>query len=290
MNNRLQIPKMYKLFIGGKFTRTESEHYIEVFDSTGKDKLCNVSRASRKDLRNAVEAAAAGFKSWNRMTAYNRGQVIYRLSEMLEGRKEQFIHEINLVTGKNSSQCKREVEAAIDRIIFYAGLADKWVQLNGTVNPVQTGYFNFSFPEATGIVGIIIPDNDNPLLSLISLMLPAMIPGNSVVIISDIKKSIPVLSLAEVIATSDYPSASVNILTGNNEELYKHLAGHYDVNALVNSDNSLDTKIITELSTNNLKRFKTFSIENIYDNSKFENPTIVNYFSETKTVWHTVGN
>lgn len=290
MNNRLQVPKMYKLFIGGKFTRTESERYYEVYDSTGKDKLCNVSRASRKDLRNAVESAATGFKSWNGMTAYNRGQVIYRLSEMLEGRKEQFIHEIKIVTGKQNSQCKREVETAIDRVIFYAGLADKWMQLRGTINPVQAGYFNFSFPEATGIVGIIIPDNETPLLSLISLMLPVMIPGNSVVIITDIKKSLPVLSLGEVIATSDFPAASVNILTGDNEELYKHLAGHYDVKALLNTDNSLDAKTLTELSANNLKRFKNFSIDDVYDNRKYENPAMVNNFSETKTVWHTVGN
>lgn len=290
MNNRLQIPKMYKLFIGGKFIRTESERYFEVFDSTGKDKLCNVSRASRKDLRNAVEAAASGFSSWNGMTAYNRGQVIYRLSEMLEARKEQFIYEINLVTGKQKSQCKREVETAIDRIIFYAGLADKWMQLRGTINPVQSGYFNFSFPEATGIVGIIIPDNDTPLLTLVSLMIPVMIPGNSVVILSDIKKSLPVLSFGEVIATSDFPAASVNILTGNNEELYKHLAGHYDVKALLNADDTLDIKTLVELSANNLKRFKNISLGNIFDNKTYENPALVNVFSEVKTVWHTVGN
>ncbi|KXK02387.1 MAG: aldehyde dehydrogenase family protein [Ignavibacteria bacterium] len=281
---------MYKLFIGGKFTRTESERYFEVFEKQNGNKICNVSRASRKDLRNAVESALAGYKAWGSLTAYNRAQIIYRLSEMLEGRKEQFTDEIKSVTGKSNQNCNREVQAAIDRIIFYAGLADKWTQLHGTVNPVQDGYFNFSIPEPMGIVGIIVPENNSPLLSFLSFVLPVLTAGNAVVAITDHKISLPILTLAEVIATSDFPASSVNILTGNNAELYKHLAGHYGVNSILNSDKTLDEKTFVELSANNVKRVYFIQPEDLYNNEKFENYRLVNKFAETKTVWHTVGN
>ena len=157
MPTRLEIPKMYKLFIGGKFTRTESERYLSAIDPKTKEKICNISRASRKDLRNAVVAAKAGFGAWSGKTAYERGQIMYRLAEMLEGRKEQFVEEIYISTKLSKVECVLEVHKAIDRIIYYAGFCDKWVQLAGSVNPVQAGYFNFSVPEPTGIVGIILP-------------------------------------------------------------------------------------------------------------------------------------
>jgi acyl-CoA reductase-like NAD-dependent aldehyde dehydrogenase len=212
METRLAIPKMYKLFIGGKFARTESERYLEVFDADN-NKLCNISRSSRKDVRNAVVAARAGFASWNSKTPYERGQIFYRLAEMLESSEGKLIDEIIISTGCTPQQACDEVSVAIDRIIFYAGLCDKYVQLSGTVNPVQAGYFNFSIPEPTGIVGIVLPDTLS-FLPMITRILPVLASGNSCIILANEKYPLPALSFSEVIATSDFPSGSINILTG----------------------------------------------------------------------------
>ncbi len=255
MSTRLQIPKMYKLFIGGKFTRTESERYLEAVNPKTKEKICNISRASRKDLRNSVVAAKAGFNAWSGKTAYERGQIMYRLAEMLEGRKDQFIDEVYISTAQKKAECTKEVHKAIDRIIYYAGFCDKWMQLVGTVNPVQAGYFNFSVPEPTGIVGIILPD-DLSFLPLISRVAVTLTSGNSCIILANENSPLPALSFSEVIATSDFPAGSINILTGLKKEVVPHLAGHFEINAIDFCDDNAELKkSVMELCANNVKRF-----------------------------------
>lgn len=290
METRLAIPKMYKLFIGGKFARTESERYLEVFDADN-NKLCNISRSSRKDVRNAVVAARAGFASWNSKTPYERGQIFYRLAEMLESGVGKFVDEIIISTGCTPQQACDEVSVAIDRIIFYAGLCDKYVQLSGTVNPVQAGYFNFSIPEPTGIVGIILPDTLS-FLPMISRILPVLASGNSCIILANEKYPLPALSFSEVIATSDFPSGSINILTGSKNELVSHLAGHMDVNAIDYSADGTDyKKQIQELCANNVKRGNYIPANwDWYNDELNETVKDIEKFTETKTVWHTMGN
>lgn len=290
METRLAIPKMYKLFIGGKFARTESERYLEVFDA-GKNKLCNISRSSRKDVRNAVVAARAGFASWSGKTPFERGQIFYRLAEMLESGVGKFVDEIIISTGCTPQQACDEVSVAIDRIIFYAGFCDKWIQLSGTVNPVQAGYFNFSIPEPTGIVGIVLPDTLS-FLPMISRILPVLASGNSCIILANEKYPLPALSFAEVIATSDFPSGSINILTGMKKELVSHLAGHMDVNAIDYSADETDyKKQIQELCANNVKRSNYIAKNwDWYNDELNENMKDIEKFTETKTVWHTMGN
>lgn len=290
METRLAIPKMYKLFIGGKFARTESERYLEVFDADN-NKLCNISRSSRKDVRNAVVAARAGFASWNSKTPYERGQIFYRLAEMLESGVGKFVDEVIISTGCTPQQACDEVSVAIDRIIFYAGLCDKYVQLSGTVNPVQAGYFNFSIPEPTGIVGIILPDTLS-FLPMISRILPVLASGNSCIILANEKYPLPALSFSEVIATSDFPSGSINILTGSKKELVSHLAGHMDVNAIDYSADGTDyKKQIQELCANNVKRGNYIPANwDWYNDELNETVKDIEKFTETKTVWHTMGN
>ncbi len=288
---RLSIPKMYKLFIGGKFTRTESERYLDAINPRTREKICNISRASRKDLRNSVVAARAGFNDWSSKTAYERGQIMYRLAEMLEGRKEQFAEEIFISTKQTRAECIKEVHKAIDRIIYYAGFCDKWMQLTGTVNPVHAGYFNFSVPEPTGIAGIILPDTLSflPLISRVAAVLTA---GNSCIIIANENSPLPALSFAEVIATSDFPGGVINILTGQKKELVSHMAGHFDINAVDYCDDDPEMrKSIMELCANNVKRFHSLPKEwNWYSDEMNENLKEIEKFTEIKTVWHTMGS
>jgi acyl-CoA reductase-like NAD-dependent aldehyde dehydrogenase len=292
MAARLEIPKMYKLFIGGKFTRTESERYIATVNPKTKEKLCNVSRASRKDLRNAVVAARAGYNAWSEKTAYERGQIMYRLAEMLEGRKEQFVNEIVISSKLNKLQAEKEVTKAIDRIVWYAGFSDKWSQLVGTVNPVQSGYFNFSIPEPTGVVGILLPD-EHSLIARVSRIAPVVVSGNSCVIISSETAPLPALSFAEVIATSDFLAGVINILTGVKKELVPHLAGHMDVNAFDYADsNSAFKKEVQQACSNNVKRFVYSAHKSPNDyfiDDKNESLYQIQNFVEIKTIWHTMG-
>ncbi|HMQ69175.1 MAG TPA: aldehyde dehydrogenase family protein [Ignavibacteria bacterium] len=291
MPTRLEIPKMYKLFIGGKFTRTESERYLSAINPKTKEKICNISRASRKDLRNAVVAAKAGFGAWSGKTAYERAQIMYRLAEMLEGRKDQFVEEIRISTKQTGSECVKEVHRAIDRIIYYAGFCDKWMQLTGSVNPVQTGYFNFSVPEPTGIVGIILPDNLS-FLPLVSRVAAVLTGGNSCILLANDNAPLPALSFSEVIATSDFPAGVINILTGLKKEVIPHLAGHYEINAIdFCDDNTGQLKEVMELCANNVKRFHSLPKDhNWFSDEQNENLKEIEKFIEIKTVWHTVGN
>lgn len=288
-STRLNVPKMYKLFIGGKFARTESERYLEVLNPKNNEKICNISRASRKDVRNAVQAAAPGLASWSSKTGYERGQILYRLAEMLEGRKEQFIEEIVLSTGVSKSNARKEVEAAIDRVIYYAGFSDKWMQLYGTVNPVQNNYFNFSIPEPVGIVTIILPEILS-FIPLVSRICSVIASGNSCVILANEKYPLPALSFSEVIATSDVPSGTINILTGKKNELIPHLCGHFDVRAvdLCTSDKEL-IKNVQELCALNVKRLHYFSDKHDwFDKNVNDNLEQIIKFTEIKTVWHTM--
>ncbi|MBK8553081.1 MAG: aldehyde dehydrogenase family protein [Ignavibacteria bacterium] len=291
MSTRLEIPKMYKLFIGGKFTRTESERYLDAINPKTKEKICNISRASRKDLRNAVVVAKAGFNDWSGKTAYERGQIMYRLAEMLEGRKDQFIDEVYISTKQSKAECIKEVHKAIDRVIYYAGFCDKWMQLVGTVNPVQAGYFNFSVPEPTGLVGIILPD-DLSFLPLISRVAVALTSGNSCIILANENSPLPSLSFSEVIATSDFPAGVINILTGQKKEVVPHLAGHFEISAIDFCDENAELKkSVMELCANNVKRFHSLSKDwNWYSDEINENLKEIEKFIEIKTVWHTMGN
>lgn len=292
MHTRIEVPKMYKLFIGGKFTRTESERYLSALNPKTKKKICNYSRASRKDVRNAVVAARGGFIAWNAKTAYERGQILYRLAEMLEGRKVQFTNEIMISSALSKQAATKEVMKAVDRIIWYAGFADKWSQLIGTVNPVQSGYFNFSIPEPTGVVGVLLPDEPS-LLGLVSRICPILASGNSCVIVASERSPLPALSFAEVIATSDFPAGVINILTGIKKELVPHLAAHMDVNAFDLAESRSPFKKDIQLAcAGNVKRFVDSSLNSpaeFYSDDKCENLTQMQNFVEIKTVWHTMG-
>jgi len=292
MPSHLPVLKMYKLFIGGKFTRTESERYLSALNPKTKKKICNYSRASRKDVRNAVVAARSGYTAWSAKTAYERGQILYRLAEMLGGRKDQFINEILTSTKSTKAQAKKEVEKSIDRVVWYAGFSDKWLHLISTVNPVQSGYFNFSIPEPTGIVGILLP-NEPSLLALVSRLFPVIVSGNSCVIIASESAPLPALSFSEVIATSDFPAGVVNILTGLKKELIPHLAPHMDVNSFdyADSDNSFKKEVQNDCAVN-VKRFVFSAFKNqfdYYNDSLNESLKQVQNFTEIKTVWHTMG-
>ncbi|HRE42202.1 MAG TPA: aldehyde dehydrogenase family protein [Ignavibacteria bacterium] len=259
MNGHLSIPKMYKLFIGGKFTRTESERYLEVLNPSTGTKLCNISRASRKDVRNAVLAARIAQSAWASKSDYERGQILYRLAEMLETNKERFISEIKLASSVSTSDARKEINACIDLIIYYAGFCDKWVQLSGSVNPVQSGYFNFSIPEPVGVVAVVLPSTLN-LLPLISRICPVIASGNSCVVLINEINPLPTLSFAEVIATSDIPGGVINLLSGQHNELIPHLCGHMDVNSIDASVTSVnELKQFQELASINIKRLNVYS-------------------------------
>lgn len=292
MATRIQVPKMYKLYIGGKFTRTESERYMAAVNPKTGEKICNVSKASRKDARNAVVAARAGFNSWSGKTGYERGQILYRLAEMLEGRKDQLASEIFLSTKVTKSQALKEVMKSIDRIIWYAGLADKYSQLIGTVNSVQSGYFNFSMPEPTGVVSILLPE-EQPMLALVSRICPVIVSGNSSIIITSESAPLPALTFSEIAATSDVPAGVINILTGSKKELIPHLAGHMDVNSFDYADANLSyKKDVQTACANNVKRFvfsARYKAADYYNDDLNENIMQVQEFVEIKTVWHTMG-
>ena len=227
---RLDVKKTYKLFIGGKFPRTESGRSYEVLDAKG-NQLANAAKASRKDVRDAVVAARAAQAGWASASAYNRGQILYRIAEMLEGRKAQFVSEISALTGKSEKQATQEVEAAIDAWVWYAGWSDKIDQVAGSMNPVAGPFFNISTNQPTGLVGAFAPQ-DSALIGLVHSIAPAIVSGNSIVVVTSERLPLCGISLAEVLETSDLPGGVVNILTGNAQELGSWMASHADINAL----------------------------------------------------------
>src|SRR5271157_1724350 len=230
---RLDVRKTYKLFVGGNFVRSESGRSLPVHDPEGRP-LDNVCQASRKDLRDAVAAARSATEGWAKKSAYLRGQILYRAAEMLENRAGTLAGEIVRSTGVTANQARAEVNLAIDRLVYFAGWTDKFAQVFGAVNPVASSHFNFTLPEPTGVVAVLAPDEPS-LLALVSTLAPVILSGNSAVAIVSEKFPLPALTFAEILATSDLPGGVVNILSGKRQELIPHIAGHKDINAIVNA-------------------------------------------------------
>lgn len=281
--SRIDIQKTYKLYIGGKFPRTESGRYFSVLDKKGK-LIANMCLASRKDFRNAAVIARKAQSSWAGATAMNKGQILYRIAEMLEGRKEQFIKELEL-QGCGKKQAKEEVEASIDRLVYYAGWSDKYQQIFSAVNPVSSDHFNFSAPEPMGVVSVIAPEEQG-LLGLVSVIAPIIVGGNTAVILASKSFSLTSISFAEVLNSSDVPGGVVNILTGEREELTSHMASHMDVNAIaycgIDSDH---IKLISELASNNVKRVVLYKKKD-WSGEYGQSPYFIEKTLEIKTTWH----
>ncbi|MFD8415719.1 MULTISPECIES: aldehyde dehydrogenase family protein [unclassified Streptomyces] len=284
---RLNVFKTYKLYVGGKFPRSESGRVYEVTDSKG-NWLANAPLSSRKDARDAVVAARKAFGGWSGATAYNRGQILYRIAEMLEGRREQFVREVGEAEGLSKSKAAAVVDAAIDRWVWYAGWTDKIAQVVGGANPVAGPYFNLSTPEPTGVVTVVAPQ-DSSFLGLVSVIAPVIATGNTAVVIASEKAPLPALSLGEVLATSDLPGGVVNILSGKASEMGPHLAAHQDVNAidLAGADAAL-AKELEIAAADNLKR--VLRPQPVDDWTGDQGTARMTAFLETKTVWHPTGS
>ncbi len=281
---RLAVRKTYKLFIGGAFPRSESGRSYVVTDAKGRF-VANASRASRKDARDAVAAARKAFPGWSGRTAYNRGQILYRVAEMLEGRRDQFAAELR-DAGRGKAQAGAEVDAAVDRWVWYAGWADKIAAVAGSANPVSGPFFNFSTPEPTGVVAVVAPDS--PLLGLVSAVAPAIVSGNTAVVVASEPAPLPAITLAEVLATSDLPAGVINILTGRRAELAPWLADHMDVNAIdLTGAAPEDVPDLESRAAGNLKR--VLRPEGGEDWSAEPGTGRMTAFLETKTVWHPMG-
>jgi acyl-CoA reductase-like NAD-dependent aldehyde dehydrogenase len=290
--DRIGVRKTYKLYIGGAFPRTESGRAYEVFGARG-ELLANACRGTRKDIRDAVRAARKAQAGWAAKTAYNRSQILYRIAELMEGRRDQFVAEVMAAEGVGRARATRLVDASIDRWVWYAGWADKYPQLIGTVNPVAGSYFNFSVPEPTGVVGIIAPEASS-LLGLVSRLAPVVVSGNAAVVIASESRPLPAVTLTEVLATSDVPGGVVNLITGLRRELASHLAGHMDVNALDAFGASADDRVTLEdLAVENVKRFVRPPAAGLdrYDwlADAAQSPYLIGEFVEIKTVWHPIG-
>ncbi|XRQ05643.1 aldehyde dehydrogenase family protein [Actinomadura welshii] len=280
---RLAVRKTYKLFIGGAFPRSESGRSYVVTDAKGRF-AANASRASRKDARDAVAAARKAFPGWSGRTAYNRGQILYRVAEMLEGRRDQFTAELR-GTGLSKGQAAAEVDAAVDRWVWYAGWADKIAAVAGAANPVSGPFFNFSTPEPTGVVAVVAPDS--PLLGLVSVVAPVIVSGNTAVVVASEPAPLPAITLAEVLATSDLPGGVVNVLTGHRAELAPWLASHMDVNAVDLAGAAAESvPDLEDAAAGNLKRVLR---PDGGDWAADPGTGRMTAFLETKTVWHPVG-
>ena len=291
---RIEVRKTYKLYIGGAVLRTESGRSYLVSGADGAP-LANACRASRKDLRDAVRAARKAFPGWSSRTAMNRGQVLYRVAELMEGRREQFVAEVSIAEGLTPAAARIVVDRAIDRWVWYAGWADKIGQVLGSSNPGAAPYFNFTIPEPTGVVGIVAPETSS-LLGLVSRLAPPLVAGNTVVLVASELRPLPAVTLTEVLATSDVPGGVVNVLTGRKKELIPVLAAHSDVDALdtwgvpdemrveVEESAAEDIKrLLRRPTTVNEARFDWL------DDRAAERPEWIAAFLEMKTVWHPIG-
>jgi acyl-CoA reductase-like NAD-dependent aldehyde dehydrogenase len=284
---RVGVRKTYKLYIGGSFPRSESGRSYPVTSAEGEF-LANAAQASRKDVRDAVKAARAAVAGWAGATAFNRGQILYRIAEMLEGRRSQFVEEVRASEGVGKSTAQSTVDMAIDRWIWYAGWSDKVAQVYGNANPVAGPYFNLTTPEPTGVVGIIAPP-DSSLLGLVSVIAPTIVTGNTCVVLASEDRPLPAITLAEVLATSDLPGGVVNLLTGRVAETAPWLAGHMDVNA-IDLTGVTDGEFATELqiaAAENLKRVLRPS--SVADWQADPGMARLLAFLEQKTVWHPKG-
>lgn len=287
MSEHLEVLKTYKIYIGGNFPRTESGHYYKVFDSEG-DLLANACLCTRKDVRDAVKAARSAFKGWKSRSAFNRGQILYRIAEMLESRRGQFERELAQV-GFTAAEAEADVNASIDRLIYYAGWTDKYQQVFGSVNPVASAHFNFSILDATGVVGVFAPEN-SPLLGLVSTIAPVIAGGNTCVVLASSVHPLPSITFAEVLNSSDVPGGVVNILTGKKEDLAEHFSSHMDVNSIFYTDTLPDDmkKLIDENAALNVKRVVKKPVSDWYSEDA-KGPYFLVDFQETKTTWHPIG-
>ena len=285
--DRLEVRKTYKLYIGGAFPRSESGRS---YTTTGRDGavLARQARASRKDLRDAVGAARSAATGWSAATASNRGQILYRVAELMEGRREQFVNHL-YDSGSSREDAEREVAASIDRWVWYAGWSDKVHHVLGTVNPVAGPYFNFTFPESMGVVGIVAPEAP-ALLGLVSRLAPAVVSGNAVVLVASEPRPLSAITLSEVLATSDVPPGVINVLTGFTRELTPWLASHMDVNAIDLTgvpEDLLDE--VEAMTAGNVKRTVRARVDDWFDDAIAQSPYAVTALMEMKTVWHPMG-
>ena len=288
-NMRIDVRKTYKLYIGGAFPRSESAYSYEVTDSKGKF-VANAALASRKDARDAVVAARKAFGGWSSRSAYNRSQILYRVAEVMEDRRPQFVQAISQSEGLSAGKAGAVLDEAIDRLVWYAGWADKITQVVGNANPVAGPYFNLSTPEPTGVVAVLAPQ-ESSLLGLVSVVAPAIVTGNTVVVVSSYERPLPAVNLAEVLATSDVPGGVVNILTGSAATIGPWLAAHMDVNALDLTGIAGQPTLAAELevaAAENLKRVRRApAAEPDWTLDPGLEPMTA--FLETKTVWHPIG-
>jgi acyl-CoA reductase-like NAD-dependent aldehyde dehydrogenase len=288
-DQRIDVRKTYKLYIGGAFPRSESGRSYVVNDSKGRF-LANASHASRKDARDAVQAARKAFGGWSTRTPYNRGQVLYRVAEVLEGRRSQLVDEVQRSEGTSKRQAEVAVDLSVDRLVWYAGWADKLAQVVGNANPVAGPFFNLSTPEPTGVVAVLAPQQSS-LLGLVSVVAPAVISGNTCVVVSSYARPLPAVTFSEVLATSDVPGGVVNILTGDAESIGPWLASHMDVNAIDLVGLAGSAELATELeaaAADNLKRVRRAPVAEP-DWTQEPELSAMTSFLETKTVWHPIG-
>ena len=282
---RIEVLKTYKIYAGGKFPRTESGRYYLALNGKG-DPIANMCRGSRKDIRNAVVLARKALGAWSGKTAFNRSQILYRIAEVLEGRKSQFIEEL-ILQGSTKSSALKEVESSIDRIVYYAGWCDKYCQIGSSVNPVSSSHFNFSTYEPVGVVGLIAPQ-DSSLYGLISTLMPVIAGGNSCVLLANEKMPLCAVTFAEVLHASDVPGGVVNIITGHISELIKPLATHMDVNAISISNLPGFRREIDLYSIDNLKRVRSYDVN--WKSKENQALHFITDFQEIKTTWHPIEN
>ena len=287
---RLNVRKTYKLYINGEFPRTESGRFYPIHAAAGGELLANACRGSRKDLRNAVQAARKAFPAWSGKTAYNRGQILYRIAEVCESRAAELARELQQL-GSTASEAAKEVSRTIDRWVYYAGWSDKYPQLFGSVNPVAGPYYNFTVPEPTGVVGVVGPETP-ALLGLVSRIAPALVGGNTVVAITSESRPLPAITLGEVFATSDIPAGVVNLISGLKNELVPWLASHMDVNAIDSTGvEQSQLAALEKTAAENVKRLVRFDAAGIGwdDPRRSQSPYAIVEFQEMKTVWHPMG-
>jgi acyl-CoA reductase-like NAD-dependent aldehyde dehydrogenase len=286
MASRIEVRKTYKLYIGGAFPRSESARSYEVTDTRGRF-LANAALASRKDARDAVVAARKAQPGWAGATAYNRAQVLYRVAEVMEGRRAQFVEEVSRAEGLTARRAEAVVEASIDRWVWYAGWADKLAQVLGSTNPVQGPYYNFSLPEPTGVVAVVAPQ-ESSLLGLVSVVAPVVVSGNAAVVLASESRPLAAITLSEVLATSDVPGGVVNLLTGRVVEVAPWLAAHMDVNAidLAGVEDAGLRRELEVAAADNVKRVRRPDTE---DWAADPGIARIRSFLETKTVWHPIG-
>ncbi|MCJ8292639.1 MAG: aldehyde dehydrogenase family protein [Crocinitomicaceae bacterium] len=283
---RLEVLKTYKIYIGGKFPRTESARYYSPKNAKG-EALGNMCLSSRKDVRNSVVAARKAFGGWSERAAFNRSQILYRMAEMLEGRRSQFMEEL-IFQGTNKASAEKEVNLAIDRLIYYAGWCDKFVQVLSSVNPVSSPHFNFSTYEATGVVGIVA-GQETSLIDLVSIVAPVIAGGNTCVVLANENLPLCAVTFAEVLNSSDLPGGVVNILTGKQDEMIPALSTHMDVNAIAYAGNDADVlKALQQNAVMNLKRVRSYD-RNWLD-AKSQDLYLISDFQEVKTTWHPIEN